>query len=106
MKKKHDTKLDKTAKHHDKVVSDAEKKALIKIEALREKAIPGAKAARTPFLVRKVHLVGHLGELFGFLHATDNTQAEMLFAKYANKMEHGNDCLSFATKTVRRRLRS
>ena len=29
------------------------------------------------------------------LHATDNTQAEMLFAKYANKTEHGNDCFVF-----------
>ena len=94
VKKKHDTKLDKTAKHHDKVVSDAEKKALIKIEALREKAIPGAKAARTPFWFEKF-IWWVTSENCLVLHATDNTQAEMLFAKYANKTERGNDCFVF-----------
>ena len=94
LKKKHDTKLDKTAKHHDRVVSDAEKKALMKIETLREKALPGAKAARTPFWFEKF-IWWVTSENCLVLHSTDNTQAEMLFAKYANRAETGNDCFIF-----------
>jgi predicted ribosome quality control (RQC) complex YloA/Tae2 family protein len=94
VKKKHDTKLDKTAKHHDRVVSDAEKKALMKIETLREKALPGAKAARKPFWFEKF-IWWVTSENCLVLHSTDNTQAEMLFSKYANKTEAGNDCFIF-----------
>ena len=94
VKKKHDLKLDKTAMHHDRVVSDAEKKAVMKIESLREKAIPGAKAVRKPFWFEKF-IWWITSENCLVLHATDNTQAEMLFAKYANRSESGNDCFIF-----------
>jgi hypothetical protein len=66
----------------------------MKIETLREKALPGAKAARKPFWFEKF-IWWVTSENCLVLHSTDNTQAEMLFSKYANKTEAGNDCFIF-----------
>ena len=68
-KTRHETRQDSKTPRQSRIGC---RKALIKIEALREKAIPGAKAARTPFWFEK--FIWWVTSKIVWFYATDNTQ--------------------------------
>ena len=88
-KTRHETRQDR---HHDEVVSDR-KESVDKNEALRE-SYSGCESRANSFWFEKF-VCWVTSENCLVFYATDNTQAEMLFAKYANKTERGNDCFVF-----------